>query len=258
MPAAATTAVNAPPRTDCYGGNCDFPSPHISIATPAPAPSPWPLQNRILWGAEVLLAILGYVGVMLAISLLRKIERQTRYLEAAAQAAAESAQAALDHVKAAARAERPWILVSVEPSRSIENGFVVVAANRGRSPARIESLEDAITSAVDEDHLPSAPKFAKPEFPAPVSPIILLPGESSRIKFFRRDDVKEFCGTEEKFKRVENWEEKIFLYGRILYVDFMSPGDEPKHETSWCCWYIHGRQKSGMVMAGTPAYNQHT
>jgi hypothetical protein len=257
-PAAAAAAVNPAERTDCYGGNCNFPSPHISIATPAPAPSPWPLQDRIAWGANVLLAIMAYVGIMLAISMLRKIERQTRYAEAAAQAAAESAQAALLHAQAIARAERPWILVSAEPSRTVENGFVVVATNRGRSPARIESLEDAITSAADEEHLPGVPEYAKPELPAPVSPIILLPGESTRIKFFRRDDVRGFCGTEEKFKQVEDWEEKVFLYGRISYVDFAAPDDAHTHETLWCCWYIHGRQKSGMVMAGTPAYNKHT
>ncbi len=264
-PAGGPAAASPAAGTDCYGGNCDLPLPHISIATPAPAPAPWPWQDRIAWGAEVLLAILGYVGVMLAISLLRKIERQTRYGEEAAQAAAksaqaatESAQAALLHAQAIARAERPWILVTAEPSRTVENGFVVVATNRGRSPARIESIEDAITSAADEKHLPSVPKYAKTELPEPVSPIILLPGESTRIKFFRRDDVAGFCRTEEKFKRVENWEEKIFLYGRILYVDFMTPTDARTHETSWCCWYIHGRQKSGMVMAGTQAYNEHT
>ncbi len=257
-PAGGTTAVSPAAQTGCYGGNCDFPTPHISIATPAPAPAPWPLQDRIAWGATVLLAILGYVGIMLAISTLRKIERQTGYGEAAAQAAAESAQAALLHARAIARSERPWVLVTAEPSRTVENGFVVVATNRGRSPARIEFIEDAITSAADEEHLPGVPEYAEAELSAPASSIILLPGESTRIKFFRREDVKEFCGTEEKLKRVENWEEKIFLYGRILYVDFLAPAEVHAHETSWCCWYIHGRQKSGMEMAGTPAYNKHT
>ena len=143
--AVATTAANpaagAPGspagRTDCQSGPCDYQPPHITIATPAPAPAPWPLQERIAWGANVLLALVGYAGIMLALSALKKIERQTKFVETAATAAAESAQAALIHAQAILHAERPWVLVTVVPSPSIQNGFTVIATNRGRSPARV-------------------------------------------------------------------------------------------------------------------------
>jgi hypothetical protein len=59
-------------------------------------------------------------------------------------------------------------------------------------------------------------------------------------------------------KRIENWEEKVFVYGKVLYRDLIEPADKQVHETSWCCWYIHGRQKSGLVIAGPPEYNVHT
>jgi hypothetical protein len=38
----------------------------------------------------------------------------------------------------------------------------------------------------------------------------------------------------------------------------IAPADSQEHETNWCCWYIHGRQTSGLVIAGPPEYNSHT
>jgi hypothetical protein len=257
--ASATNPAASPAlRPDCQGGSCDFQPAHITIATPAPAPAPWPLQDRIAWGANVLLALLGYAGIMLALSTLKKIERQTKYVETAATAAAESAQAALLHAQFILHSERPWVLVTVVASPSVENGFIVVATNRGRSPARVIAISNETRIAVDESQLPGIPEYSPvdPELP-PVS-IILLPGEFTNIRSFCRDDVKGACDSEEKLRRIEDWEERIFLYGKLAYRDLMSPTEEPAHETGWCCRYIHGRQKSGLVMAGTQEYNQHT
>jgi hypothetical protein len=245
-------------RTDCEGGTCDYQPPRITIATPAPAPAPWPLQDRIEWGAKVLLALLGYAGIMIALSTLRKIERQTRYTEAAATAAAESAQAALLHAQAILHAERPWVLITVAPSPSIENGFTVVATNRGRSPARVVSLAEETIVAIDEAHLPAVPDYESEDPDATPVSIILLPGEFAGIKSFSRDDVRGLCESEERLRRIENWEERIFLYGKVVYKDLMAPPDQQAHETAWCCRYIHGRQKSGLVMAGPQEYNLHT
>jgi hypothetical protein len=215
------------------------------------------LQERIGWAANLILVLIAYVGIMLALSTLRKIERQARYGEAAAHAAAESAKAALLLAQAQERAERPWIVIAPEPVPGIHDSFTVVATNRGRSPARIISLIDEVTIVHDESHLPPAPAF-KNEPHAPRVLTILLPGESTGIKSFHRDDVKSVCETTEDLHRVEEWETKIYLYGVITYADLRAPSEEPARETSWCCWYIHGRQKSGMVMAGPPEYNRHT
>ena len=86
----------------------------------------------------------------------------------------------------------------------------------------------------------------------------MLPGEFSSIVSFSRDDLKRICGSEETFKRVENWEERVFIYGKVLYRDLNATPEKQPHQTSWCCWYIHGRQKSGMELAGPPEYNAHT
>jgi len=239
--------------------------PHITVANPPLNVLPWTLHERILWAAELVLAIVGYVGIMLAVSLLKKIDRQTGYAEAAAetaantaQAAASIAQAALLNVQAVMNSERPWILVTVEPSRSSENSFTVVATNRGRTPAQILATAERTRIAIDENHLPRTPEYRNEKPGASRVPIILVPGESVAIKPFSRDDVKGLCDSEERFKRIEIWEEKVFLYGRIIYRDLIASVDDQEHETNWCCWYIHGRQNSGLVIAGSSEYNSHT
>lgn len=236
----------------------DLQPPHVSVTNPpAPAPVGWTWQEEVTWGANVLLAVVGFAGINLCYSLLRKIERQTAYAEAAADAAATSAQAALLSAQAFIHSERPWILITVEPSRSIENSFTVVATNRGRTPARIVASADEAIIAIVETQLPIPPEYDGHRQSAPFTPIILLPGEFTAIKSFCREDVKGLCDSEERFRRIETWEEKIYLYGKVEYRDLIAPDGSQMHETNWCCWYIHGRQNSGLVIAGPPEYNSH-
>jgi len=249
---------NPAAKTDCNGFPCDAQQPHVIVTLPAPAPAPWLLRDRIAWGANLMLAIVGYAGIMMALSLLKKIERQTRSAEAAAASAVKSAEAALLNAQAMVDSGRPWVLVTVNPSPDAENSFTVMATNRGRSPARIVGTAEQIMFAIDETHLPKTPEFENDVASFPLVPIILLPGESAEIKPFCRDDLNGICDSEERLRRVENWEEKVYIYGKIVYRDLNAPTDKQIHETAWCCWYIHGRQKSGLVFAGPPEYNSHT
>ena len=195
---------------------------------------------------------------MMAYSLLKKIDRQTGYAETAAEAAASSAHAALMTAQAIIHAERSWILISVETSPSAENSFTIMASNRGRTPAKILETAERSRIALDEEHLPGTPEYTDDKREAPFTPIILLPGESRAIKTFCRDDVRGLCDSEERYRRIETWEEKIFLYGKVTYKDLTATADSEAHESNWCCWYIHGRQNSGLVIAGPPEYNTHT
>jgi hypothetical protein len=248
----------APNDANCATGNCDEWPASVKVANPDPAPPVWSLHDKILWAALLVLVILAYVAIMLALSTLKKIERQSRAGEEAATAAAQSAHAALMHAEAIVKSERPWILIAVEASPGVANGFTVTASNRGRTPARIVAMPHRIEFAEDESRLPEVPQYQQATTDAPFVPIILLPGEFAQITAFCRDDVKELCASEEQFARVENWEEKIFLYGRVTYRDLLSPQDEQTHQSAWCFWYIHGHQNSGMVPAGPPNYNMHT
>jgi hypothetical protein len=265
-PAATPTSVAAPDtgttaaKSDGASNNPDFPPPHIRIADPVPlaAPAEWPLRERITWGANLLLALFAYAGIMLALSALRKIERQTRSGEVAAEAAVQSAQAALRTAQALAQSERPWLSIAIKPSLTVENSFTVMATNCGRTPARIVATAEQTAIVAEELPLADLPEYQQGEPRDQSQPVFLLPGESTSIKSFCRDDVKGLCGSEERLKRIERWEEKIYIYGKIVYEDTVSPAGAQGHETAWCCWYIHGRQRSGLVFAGPTAYNSHS
>jgi hypothetical protein len=251
--------VSSAPGADGDGSVRDsHPPTHITVTDPAPEVKPWIWQERVTWGANILLAAFGFWGIWTANALLRKIDRQIAFAESAAEAAGASAHAAMLNAQAFIRSERPWILITIEPSRSLENSFTVMATNRGRTPARITATVDRTRIAVDENRLPSFPEYTREVPEAPLVPIILVPGESTAIKSFCRDEVKALCDSEERYKRIETWEEKVFLHGKVTYMDLISPSDDEFHETNWCCWYIHGRQNSGLVIAGPPEYNSHT
>jgi len=260
-----STSSNISPGTgnlangsDCNGVPCNEQQRQVIVNIPPPPPVKWLWRDQILWGANIVLVILGYAGILLALSTLKKIERQTSSAEAAASAAVESAHAAFLNAQAIIDSQRPWLLISAEPSLNIENSFNIMATNRGRTPATIIATTEQVKIAIDETHLPRIPEYRKDESGAPLVPIVLLPGESTAIMPFRREDLKGVCESEERFKRVVNWEEKVFIYGKVIYKDLIAPHDNQIHETAWCCWYIHGRQKSGMVIAGPPSYNAHT
>src|ERR1035438_8195245 len=196
LPASSTgvpqETANPAPKAEGEGGIPVIQPQHIGVANPTPAPATpaWNVHERITWAANLVLVILGYAGILMALSLLKKIDRQTGYAETAAEAAAASSHAALMNAQAILNAERSWILISVEPSPSAENRFTVMATNRGRTPAKIIDTAERTMLAVDEEHLPSTPEYTDEKRVGPYTPIILLPGESTAIKPFCRDDVR--------------------------------------------------------------------
>ena len=259
---ASTAAVKSPanpaatPNSDQESGSNQ--PPQIIVNPPAPVVAPWTWRERVTWGANIVLAVLGYIGILLFLRMLKRIERHTESGGATAQAALDTAQAALIQTQAILDSERPWIVVRVEPSLTKENSFRLMATNRGRSPAKIVGLMDHIQIAVDETNLPAVPEYEGAKSAARPEPIVLLPGESVAIKTFSRDDVRSICKTSEEFERIELWEKNIFLYGRVTYRDMIAPTDKQAHETDWCYWYIHGDKKSALTIAGTAEYNKHS
>jgi len=233
------------------------PAPQIVVTSPPPAPAPWSWHDKVLWGVEIVLVVLGYAGVLLALKTLKNIQRQTEFGVSAAQAALQCANAALESSQAIVDSGRPWIVITVEPFLSVDHGFKVMATNRGRTPARILAKADCVKIAKNETELPAPPDYDSGKSATPFEPIILLPGETAGIRPFRRSDVRSHCSSDEQFKRLERWEEKLFVYGRVIYRDLISPMDQPSHETDWCCWYVYG-EKDALVLAGPPEYNKHS
>ena len=242
--------------------NDQAPSPgqpqQIIVSSPPPPPEAWSWHDRIAWGAGILLAVLGYVGIMMGLRTLKHIDHNLELSAANAHAAAESAHAALTLAQAIANSERPWIVVTVEPFLTMENSFKVMASNRGRSPARIISTLDQVRITIDEKSLPKTPELEQPKPGEEPEPIVLLPGEATGIWALNRDDLPSLCKTPDVIKKVERWQETLFLYGRIQYMELDAASEEPPHDTFWCCRYIHGEKSSALVMAGPPEYNKHT
>ena len=227
------------------------------VTAPPAQAAPWSWHDKVLWGAEIVLVILGYAGVILALKTLKNIQRQTEFGVSAAQAALQCANAALESSQAIVDSGRPWIVITVEPFLSVEHGFKVMATNRGRTPARILAKADCVKIAKDETELPTPPDYESGKSATPFEPIILLPGETAGIRPLRRSDVRSYCSSDDQLKRLERWEEKLFVYGRVIYRDLISPMDQPSHETDWCCWYVYG-DKDALVLAGPPEYNKHS
>jgi hypothetical protein len=246
------------PGPESDAGSAAAQPPQIIVNSPAPAVAPWTWYDRLLWGARIVLAVLGYVGIMLALRLMKKIDQNTSSSVEASQAALEISTAALAQTQAFVNAERPWIVVTVEPFLTMENSFKVMATNRGRTPARLLTTEDHVRIAADETSLPKSPEYDSSSTTTLTEPLILLPGESVGIRPFSRDEVRSLCSSDEEFARVELWEDKIFLYGCVTYRDLISVPEKQIHQTDWCCRYIHGETKSALVITGPPEYNRHT
>jgi hypothetical protein len=255
--APSSSAIGAPATQSQPTPDSTAPLPQQIVVTGPPTTTvPWTWHDKVLWGATLVLVILGYIGVLLALRTLKNIQRQTEFGVAAAQAALQCANAALESSQAIVDSGRPWIVVTVEPFLTMENGFKVMATNRGRTPARIVGKADCVKTAVDETQLPAVPDYATGKSSTPFEPIILLPGESAGIRPFRRADVRALCTSDEDLKMIETWQQKVFIYGRIEYRDLISPLDQPNHQTDWCCWYVYG-EKDALVIAGPPEYNKH-
>jgi hypothetical protein len=264
------------------------PQPHISVVTAPPtvAMQPWGMREWVAWVANLVLVVLGYYGIFLGVRTLKSIDTHIESAEATAQAALDAAKAvsaiaqtALDGVKttsliaqaaadtahaaslsaqAIVNSERPWMLISVEPSREVKNQFRIMAFNRGRTPAEVIASTDQIGLAVDENYLPKTPEYSSKDSGLLPTPIILLPGESMVVQPFGRDDLKWVCKTPERLRQVELWQNKIFIHGKLTYRDLIASPDRQLHETHWCCRYVHGESSSDLVMSGPLEYNKHT
>jgi len=253
-----SAAPGTSPDADSAAGANANQTPQIIVNPPAPPVPEWGWREQGAWAASIVLAVLGYVGIMLALRTLKKIDQHIEIGAATAQAAMESATAALSLAQAITNSERPWIVVTVEPFLTMESSFKVMAANRGRSPARIVGSVDQVKIAVDDKKLPKFPEFDAGEAGEVPEPIVLLPGEATGVWAFNREDLPAICKDAEALKRVERWQEILFLYGRITYTELNAADDKQIHETFWCCRYIHGEKNSALVMAGRPEYNKHS
>ena len=231
------------------------PAPQIKLVLPPALPAVPTLRERIGWGANLGLVLVGYLGVLTGMRLLRQARGQLQAVEQLAQAAAQAAEAAAQHTHAAIDADRPWIKISVERSREAANTLQIVATNHGRSPAEIVDCPDKISVVKDEAAFQQDLWTEVGRSNVLKAPILLLPSESWVIQKFSRGDAKWVCQTEEKLAAVRRCEESIYIFGRVRY---RSPHlRKEEHATDWCFRYIQGEGINDLVAGGPFDYNQH-
>ena len=235
------------------------PPPNIRVVTPpVPIVAKWPLHEQILWGATLVLVILGYAGVMIALRILKQIQSQSLLAEDMAQAARDSAQAACMNAQAVLNAQRPWLWITVGPSPEGPGHFRILATNRGTYPAEVVSTSDRIGILVDESCLPKQPEYSKKDSDYLPVPVLVMPGESIPIQTFARADLKWICRTEESLQRVQLQLDTIFIYGKVVYRSVAGSPAMPNYETGWCCRYIHEGHADDVVLAGPAQYRKCT
>jgi hypothetical protein len=174
-----------------------------------------------------------------------------------AQEAQVAADAALLNAQAFIRAERPWVLVKVEPSKRWEFGQQVVAVNKGRTPAEVICHADNCIVIGIADFLPDIAEYGKTEiYP---SAQIILPEESVVI-----GEITEFSlvgKNKADITRFRNAETEGYVYGSIIYRDLLGPPAAKPHETRWCFSVLTWKERELIVMEygwGGNEYTRHT
>ena len=188
------------------------------------------------------LALVGIVGIIVAICTLKIIERQTTATGTAANAALRNAQAVIN-------AERPWIVVNVQENSESKQVFTFRIVNKGRTPAKFISgtYDHIFADSMDTlaEMIPQTPVYKG----TPIHPnnsLVIQDG------YFDVDPPIIPMGI------MSNPNQILFFYGQIVYDDVLGKTrpDPARHETRWCFYYAFGGP--GFTRNGPKEYEDYT
>jgi len=228
-----------------------------------------PTRDAYDWlvlGCSLVLAVIGICGVFVAVSTLKKIERQTKATEDAATAAKDSAEAARLNAQAVINSERAWIVI-----KSTMDGYVPNAAdtfeykwvirNTGNTPARIMETQcryDLVRAIV----LTSLPP--EPQYPAPIvlNGFLLPPGDSADyLTYLVSSSTSEVVTRleEGELNTIRSGIYNLRVFGYVKYLDAF----EKERESRFCEYYVWPSDRRGYIgfrpLLGIPAdYTKHT
>ncbi len=179
----------------------------------------------------------------------------TAAAEANAKAASDNAAAALLNAQVVVNSERPWIVISIEPHRTVSGNFVFRATNKGRTLADFESGTFDFSFDSYPANVPTPPDYYG-TFNAP-NQTLIMPDDGFDIQpaGSNPESMIKDAGKTEQMKLGNQF---LLFYGRIIYRDvFSREGKDPiRHETRWCyCFDIFRRQ---FVRTGPDVYNRHS
>jgi hypothetical protein len=234
-PAAQNPAAAAPTPQDQT-----TPAKSGNVAVSAPTTQPLQVQAElqkdwrdkldwILCAALVLIALAAVWLVRKSLktveSLLGEIKSASARAERTVDHIGRQCEAALLTAKSVARADRAWIVVSVEsPER---DRYIFRARNVGKTPARITAIGKFNTAVNNgRSKFKIAPEYERPEGQIAIQPFF-LPPTASCIVF---DYNLKGMGVD----RTADGESKvsaIYSYGRVIYSDVADTTSV--HETRW-------------------------
>jgi hypothetical protein len=211
----------------------------------------------VLVGALQLVALVGQAVVFYFT--LRQIGKQADIMEQHRTSLEELARAAGDNAKAARltaqyiiNAERAWMAVTHETSRSDDSLCFFSCLNQGRTPAQIVGGSSTHLFVSNPDNLPVPPIYSG-SFTMPGNTLIVNKDSFGVKPEFDPDSI---LNQNNKWQLVKNREEYLVFYGRICYEDvFESATTKVIHETGWCYAYFPDK---GFTACGPAEYQQHT
>jgi hypothetical protein len=161
----------------------------------------------------------------------KEVKRQADILERQTAATEAAAKAALLNARAVIAAERPWIVVN--PQKTTSDKFVFHVVNKGRTPARIESV--AWDHSFDSYHDSSRkPPTYSVKFYSPRN--LLEQNADFSIPLINHPDA---------MIRGMNPKNQFLIFdGKVTYWDAFEEGgaNHVPHETIWCYYYDAGRR----------------
>jgi hypothetical protein len=240
-------AIEAP-ANDKYQGTTE--QTKVQIVQLPPAWSPHKDKLDIIGGwAGIALAIAGIIGVCFAYRTLRTLQHQT-------VATREAAEAALLNAQAVINAERPWIVVTVEQKGK---NFTVRGQNHGRTPAAIIASCYRHALVDDPQNLPIPPTYPDEGTVLAYKELVMREGPPFVIVTYDVETIhKRVAG---RWARITSFEERLCLYGRVIYADHLSKdatGNPVFHETRWCYAYGFWEPDGLFMKDGPAAYNSYT
>jgi hypothetical protein len=211
----------------------------------------WSWHDKVLWVANLILAVVGFVGIVVAWLTLLKIERQTKTGEVAALAAKAGAEAALLNAQAVINAERAWIVIDVESPAP--NQFNFIATNTGRIPADVKSIwaTSIVTKNREKLNVPIDEKTGESLINTPPC---LIPPNAKQIVLRCNIDEMDKHGTFGRNLTFSRGFAELRFYGRILYSDILQPAESAPYETKWLYWQV---PIQGALPFPDPIYPEH-
>lgn len=215
----------------------------VRIASVPPISIKWSIADTIALICTIALALVGILGVIVAVFTLRVIARQTSATEEAAQAARVSAEAFITE-------SRPWLLLHKDMSPEGPHPywqFLIRIHNFGKTPGKVIALQIEMKMGASKDAPPS-PEFFGSE--KSFNAFVLPQGESITQEL-------DLTGAE-GINDVPTGRKHLWLCGLVKYQNTFESPRPTIYETLFCLRYDPATRGRRDWRRGPDNYNKAT